>query len=181
MLIAPALWAFVCTVCLVISCYWCHRVTPSTYTSLDKHQRWQNFSDQKKKNVDFKILLKFLDSWGLCLGMIWSWISRVGHCIRSRQINVELLNTNVGLLTPIRARYYAKRYGRRGRRKKKTVLGNLSKSSRSSLVAQQVKDPALSLLWHGLVPWPRECGHAERTALPQKVSVHIYKVITVQV
>lgn len=94
---------------------------------------------------------------------------------------MELLNTNVGLLTPIRARYYAKRYGRRGRRKKKTVLGNLSKSSRSSLVAQQVKDPALSLLWHGLVPWPRECGHAERTALPQKVSVHIYKVITVQV
>ena len=30
----------------------------------------------------------------------------------------------------------------------------IRESSRSSLVAQQFKDPALSLLWHGFDPWP---------------------------
>ena len=33
----------------------------------------------------------------------------------------------------------------------------------SSLVAQQVKDPALSLLWHGFDPWPRATSAAKKT------------------
>ena len=45
---------------------------------------------------------------------------------------------------------------------------------RSSLMAQQVKDLALSqqqlrsLLWHGFDPWPRECPHATGTAKKEK-------------
>ena len=36
---------------------------------------------------------------------------------------------------------------------------------RSSLVTQQVKDPALSLLWYGLDPWPGNftcCGYSQK-------------------
>ena len=35
-------------------------------------------------------------------------------------------------------------------------------------MAQQVKDLALSLLWHGFNPWPRELPHAVGVAKKKK-------------
>ena len=52
---------------------------------------------------------------------------------------------------------------------------------RSSLVAQQVKGPALSLLWHGFIPWPR--NFCMPWAGPKKLNINKYinKVFNIRI
>ena len=45
---------------------------------------------------------------------------------------------------------------------------DIKSKATSSLVAQQVKDLALSLLWHGFNPWPRELLHGVDSVKKEK-------------